>query len=96
MLRWAKLLRAALAAGGADAAAIPVTFGHGARHLGGTGLSEAAVDAAVIAEVQLVGRTAGWYSGRVVVQGTTIVFRGYPLANGTTNVGTYYPLFPIP
>jgi hypothetical protein len=74
--------------------AINVSFGHGARHLVGTNLTQDAVEFAVRSEVQKIGQAAGNYWGRVGVQGTLIEYRAYPLANGTTNVGTYYPIFP--
>jgi RHS repeat-associated protein len=74
--------------------ALTVSFGHGARHLAGTGLSQGVVETAIGTQVQAVGRAAGGYWGRVSVQGTTIEYRAYPLANGGTHVGTYYPVRP--
>ncbi len=82
------------AEGGADAAKI--TFGHGARHLAGTGLDEAAVNAAIKAQVEQSIATAsatGSFWGRVAVDGQIIEYRAYTLKDGTINVinvGTYY------
>ncbi len=81
---------------GAAVAAPRVTFGHGARHLEGTGLSVAEVESAILPRVSAAvtesttGTAGGSFWGRVVVDGTTIEYRAYPLADGTINVGTYY------
>jgi RHS repeat-associated protein len=80
-----------------SAGEVNVSFGHGARHLEGTGLSPDAVEAAIRGQVQ--GATSGAsavgnFWGRVNVGGQTIEFRAYPLPNGTINVGTYYPIVP--
>jgi RHS repeat-associated protein len=71
-----------------------VTFGHGARHLAGTGLSTQEVESAILQQVnsaasQASGTTESFW-GRVTVNGTTIEYRAYTLPDGTINVGTYY------
>ena len=72
-----------------------VTFGHGARHLVGTGLSQQAVEDSIIQRVTSIvqsGQTiSGWYQEVINVNGVSILYSGYPLANGAINVGTYYP-----
>jgi hypothetical protein len=74
--------------------AATVTFGHGARHLAGTGLNQAEVEAAIKQDVQASVKNAtqptGNFWGRVNVSGQTIEYRAYTLPNGTINVGTYY------
>lgn len=75
------------------AGAAKITFGHGARHLAGTGLDDAAVNAAIKAQVEQSIATAsatGSFWGRVAVNGQIIEYRAYPLKDGTINVGTYY------
>lgn len=72
-----------------------IVFGHGARHLAGTGLSQRAVEMAIRTQINGAMANAaasGSFWGRVVVNGTTIEYRAYTLANGTINVGTYYPI----
>ena len=74
-----------------------VSFGHGGRHLGGTGLSQDAVQAAIQQQVQgaASGTTvSGSFWGRVNIGGQTIEYRAMPLPDGTINVGTYYPVNP--
>jgi hypothetical protein len=70
-----------------------VTFGHGARHLVGTGLDQAAVESAIQANVQSAAASAsstGSFWGRVIVDGKSIEFRAHTLSDGLINVGTYY------
>jgi hypothetical protein len=70
-----------------------VTFGHGARHLAGTGLDQADVEGAIESQVRTSASAAsstGSFWGRVVVDGQTVEYRAYTLPNGTINVGTYY------
>jgi RHS repeat-associated protein len=72
-----------------------VTFGHGARHLEDTGLSQEEVERAI--EDQLNGTAGrgneyGPFGGRVIVGGKTIEYRGYGFGNGNVNIGTYYPV----
>jgi RHS repeat-associated protein len=70
-----------------------ITFGHGARHLAGTGLSTRCVEDAISAQVQpMLPQTsigAGFW-GTVVVDGVRIQYRGMPI-NGGVNIGTYFP-----
>jgi Putative T7SS secretion signal domain len=80
-------------AGGDDDGEPEVTFGHGARHLAGTGLDQADVDAAIEAQVEDQASRAdatGSFWGRVEVDGQTVEYRAYTLPDGTINVGTYY------
>ncbi|HEY5943619.1 MAG TPA: RHS repeat-associated core domain-containing protein [Solirubrobacterales bacterium] len=81
------------AAGRAAAAGVDVVFGHGSRHLAGTGLAQAEVEAAIqsqVASQMARASAAGGFWGRVVVNGQTISYRAYVLPDGTVNVGTYY------
>lgn len=69
-----------------------VTFGHGARHLSGTGLSQAEVENAIESDIQkgLANASAsGSFWGKVTVAGQKIFYRAHTLADGTINVGTY-------
>src|SRR5262249_4545107 len=68
------------------------TFGHGARHLQGTGLSQGAVEAAIRRQLTATFSTStavGSHWGWVQVNGTWIQYRAYVTATGTMNVGTY-------
>jgi RHS repeat-associated protein len=70
-----------------------ITFGHGARHLAGTGLQQGEVEAAIQSQVEqsVAGASStGSFWGRVVVNGQTIEYRAYTLPSGTINIGTYY------
>lgn len=81
-----------LAVGGLSRSSGAIVFGHGARHLAATGLSEELVNQAIRSEVRDIaqgGRT-GTFWGRVVVNGRTVEYRAFTLPNGTINVGTYY------
>ena len=77
-----------------DPNGLQVTFGHGARHMAGTGISPAAVQSAITAVVvpilPLTTPGAG-FSGTVNVGGSIIVFRAMPLPGGSCHVGTYFP-----
>ncbi|HEY4310194.1 MAG TPA: RHS repeat-associated core domain-containing protein [Pirellulales bacterium] len=73
----------------------PLTaFGHGARHLAGTGLSQSAVEGAINAQIKAAAAAGskfnGGFWGRAVVDGSTIEYRAFTLPNGTINIGTYY------
>jgi RHS repeat-associated protein len=80
--------------GPSAASSIRTTFGHGARHLAGTGLSESAVEGAINAQIQAAAaagsKFSGGFWGRIVVGGRTIEYRAFTLPNGTINIGTYY------
>jgi hypothetical protein len=72
-----------------------ITFGHGGRHLEGTGLTEEDVEKAIEDEVNGTagrGNESGPFGGRVVVGGKTIEYRGYGFGDGNVNIGTYYPV----
>lgn len=76
-----------------QAATPRVTFGHGARHLEGTGPSATQVESTILQRVTAEASqasTTGSFWGRVQINGTTIEYRAYTLADGTINVGTYY------
>jgi hypothetical protein len=76
-----------------EAVAPRVTFGHGARHLEGTGLSATQVESTILQRVTAEASqasTTGSFWGRVRINGTTIEYRAYTLRDGTINVGTYY------
>lgn len=86
--------RAALETSAEEAAAqgTRIVFRHGARHLIGTGLTQAAVEDAIKADIAKAVANAsvtGNFWGRVVVNGQTIFYRAFTLADGTINVGTY-------
>jgi hypothetical protein len=77
---------------GAAQKAVTVTFGHGARHLEGTGLSEAAVQNTIAEEIQQIAMhssSTGSFWGSVTVDGITVQYRAFTLPNGIINVGTY-------
>lgn len=89
------ILRALEARAAAAAAArVEVTFGHGARHLEGTGLAVAEVESAILNQVRAsIGAssaTSGSFWGRVTINGTVIEYRAHTLPSGVINVGTYY------
>ena len=72
--------------------AADVTFGHGARHLVGTGLDQGDVESAIESQVSgsVTGAdSTGSFWGRVAVNNQTIEYRAYTLPNGSINVGTY-------
>ena len=76
-----------------DDVSAQVTFGHGARHLEGTGLSARQVESSILQQVASQASQAsstGSFWGRVEINGVTIEYRAYTLADGTINVGTYY------
>jgi RHS repeat-associated protein len=74
--------------------AATVVFGHGARHLEGSGLKQDAVESAINEDVQATIKGATQpttnFWGRVTVDGKVIEYRAYTLPSGTINVGTYY------
>jgi RHS repeat-associated protein len=72
-------------------------MGHGARHLAGTSLQQAAVEKAITAEVQKAvagAASSGNFWGKVIVDGQQILYKAWTLPNGTISVGTYYPVAP--
>ena len=70
-----------------------VTFGHGGRHLEGTGLNVADVNQAIASEVSNMNYSVGkFYKGQVMVNGVTIEYTSYGVSEGVVNVGTYYPV----
>jgi hypothetical protein len=88
------MLPGGVARGGASSS-LNITFGHGARHLVGTGLSGEVVESAIAAEIRSLAGSAeiaGGFWGRLVVEGQTIEFRAYLLEAGKINVGTFYPI----
>ncbi|HEY8470575.1 MAG TPA: RHS repeat-associated core domain-containing protein [Longimicrobiales bacterium] len=95
----AEALLGRLAAAGVGAAtaapaeaATNITFGHGARHLAGTGLRQADVEAAIRQQIsgQVVRASeTGSFWGRVVVNDWTIEYRAFTLPD-RIHVGTYY------
>ena len=70
-----------------------IRFGHGGRHLEGTGLSSAEVNKAIAKEVSRLNiEPQQFYKGRITVNGITIEYTSFGLKNGAINVGTYYPI----
>ncbi len=76
------------------AVVVVVRFGHGARHLEGSGLSSKQVEAAIADQVQAAVNSSsgppGAFWGRVTVEGAPIEYRAWILPDGSINVGTYY------
>jgi hypothetical protein len=76
-----------------DEVDLEVTFGHGARHLAGSGLSQSTVESAITTQIKTAATAAdstGSFWGQVVVDNQIVEFRAYTLPNGVINVGTYY------
>jgi len=72
-----------------------VTFGHGGRHLEGTGLLVSQVNSFLASYVTKLGLVIGqFYKGQVTIGGVIIEFTAYVLSDGTINIGTYYPIVP--
>ena len=70
-----------------------VNFGHGGRHLEGTGLNVDAVNQALANEVSTLDLGTGqFHKGQIIVDGITIEYTSYGVSEGIINVGTYYPL----
>ena len=82
---------------GGPGSQVRVTFGHGSRHLQGTGLRQSDVETAIRSHVRsVVSRSAatGNFYGRIVVQGKMITYRASIRPDGVVNVGTYYRTIP--
>lgn len=77
---------------GQGAKALNITFGHGARHLAGTGLSQDVVESAIRADIAKQGTlpVETYVKKFINVGGKQIEYHPYKLKNGTVNVGTYY------
>ncbi|MGH9525437.1 MAG: RHS repeat-associated core domain-containing protein, partial [Terriglobales bacterium] len=72
-----------------------ITFGHGARHLEGTGLEAERVESAIAESVNAASANStgtGSFWGKVNVDGTTILYKAFTLPGGKINVGTYFPV----
>jgi hypothetical protein len=71
-----------------------LSFGHGARHLAGTGLSAAAVQAAITEAIRQIQRSSVIvrdFWGRVTVAGRVVEYRARNNGGQGIHVGTYYP-----
>jgi len=66
-----------------------ITFGHGARHLEGSGLSQAAVESAIEGAVRAAPNAGTRWGCWVQVNGQWIQYRAFVLPDGTINIGTY-------
>jgi hypothetical protein len=81
---------------GANTNSLKVIFGHGARHLAGTGLNQAEVEAAIETAVQEAYKYEGLEScegtALIVVQGIPVIYRLYVIdaVNLICNAGTYF------
>ena len=70
-----------------------VNFGHGGRHLEGTGLSVDTVNQALANEVSALNLGTGqFHKGQIIVDRITIEYTSYRVSEEIINVGTYYPL----
>ena len=70
-----------------------VNFGHGGRHLEGTGLSVDTVNQALANDVSALNLGTGqFHKGQIIVDGITIEYTSYRVSEEIINVGTYYPL----
>ena len=72
-----------------------ITFGHGERHLDGTGLMPEEVESAIEEQVEQGTDGAevnGEFRGRVRVDGHEIEYRGYGRGGGQIHIGIYYPI----
>ena len=68
-----------------------VDFGHGGRHLEGSGLSVGRVNQAIANDVvRHPPALSKMYKGSVVVDGVKIIYTSYGKASGIINIGTYY------
>ena len=76
-----------------DANGKTVNFGHGGRHLEGTGLDVNKVNQALANKVSKLKLSQGeFFKGQIEVDGITIEFTSYGLSDNTINIGTYYPI----
>ena len=89
-----------LVAGGeaieATSSAAKIVFGHGARHLAGTGLEASKVESLIRSEVTQSVKNAsetGNFWGRIIVDGQKVQYHAFTLPSGIINIGTYYPLY---
>ena len=75
-------------------AAYVITFGHGARHLHGTGLSQIDVESAIRFDIQagVPKPSERIVKGFVTVYDRIIVYHAYVLPDGRIHVGTYFPV----
>lgn len=70
-----------------------VSFGHGGRHLAGTGLSIHDVNQAIANDVVIKNTGVNqFYKGQIEVNGIIIEYTSYGVKDGLINVGTYYPV----
>lgn len=70
-----------------------ISFGHGARHLAGSGLSRTSVESAIADEVtRIADRSSitGSFFGRIYIGGRIVEYRAHTFEDGRINVGTYY------
>ena len=68
-----------------------INFGHGGRHLTGTGLDMDTVNRTLANEVSKLNLVKGqFYKGKVVVEGVVIEYTSYGVSDDVINIGTYY------
>ena len=68
-----------------------VEFGHGGRHLDGTGFTTSQVESAIAKDV--VGANIPikkYYPGSIQIGTTTFVYSGFRLSENRINIGTYH------
>jgi len=70
-----------------------INFGHGGRHLDGTGLNVNKVNEILANEVANIHPGTGlFYKGTIEIGGITIEYTSYGVSDGVINIGTYYPI----
>lgn len=76
-----------------DPSTVVVTFGHGARHLAGTGLLAAEVESSIRSDVRDHLPPVKDPMKRIVrVRAITIEYRAYRIDERWVHVGTYFPI----
>ena len=69
-----------------------ISFGHGGRHLEGTGLSIDEVNSAIAQEIANIHPgTGNFYKGQIEINGQNIEYTSYGTMDNEIKIGTYYP-----
>ena len=68
-----------------------VTFGHGGRHLEGTGLTVSQVNQTLANEIPMLNLSVGqYYPSEITINGTRLFYGAKKLNEGVIHIGTYY------